>query len=97
MYGKFQQHLQAELEAIEQAGLYKKERNIASPQSAQITLQDGSEALNFCANNYLGLADNARLIAAAKKAIVRPRGCAGAVRLCDEGRKADVCKAEKCQ
>ena len=69
MYGKFQQHLQAELEAIEQAGLYKKERNIASPQSAQITLQDGSEALNFCANNYLGLADNARLIAAAKKAM----------------------------
>ena len=69
MYGKFQQHLQAELEAIEQAGLYKKERNIASPQSAHITLQDGSEALNFCANNYLGLADNARLISAAKKAM----------------------------
>lgn len=69
MYGKFQQHLQAELESIEQAGLYKRERNIASPQSAQITLQDGSEALNFCANNYLGLADNARLIAAAKKAM----------------------------
>ena len=41
MYGKFQQHLQDELKAIEQAGLYKKERNIASPQSAEITLEDG--------------------------------------------------------
>ena len=69
MYGKFQQHLQAELKAIEEAGLYKKERNIASPQSAEITLQDGSKALNFCANNYLGLSDNPRLIAAAKKAM----------------------------
>lgn len=69
MYGKFQQHLQAELESIEQAGLYKRERNIASAQSAQIKLQDGSEALNFCANNYLGLADNSRLIAAARKAM----------------------------
>ena len=52
MYGKFQQHLQDELKAIEEAGLYKKERNIASAQSAEITLQDGSKALNFCANNY---------------------------------------------
>ena len=69
MYGKFQQHLQNELKAIEEAGLYKKERNIASAQSAQIKLQDGSEALNFCANNYLGLADNPRLIEAAKKAM----------------------------
>ena len=69
MYGKFQKHLQDELKAIEEAGLYKKERNIASPQSAEITLQDGSKALNFCANNYLGLSDNPRLIAAAKKAM----------------------------
>ena len=69
MYGKFQQHLQNELKAIEEAGLYKKERNIASAQSAEITLQDGSKALNFCANNYLGLADNPRLIEAAKKAM----------------------------
>ena len=69
MYGKFQQHLQDELKAIEEAGLYKKERNIASAQSAEITLQDGSKALNFCANNYLGLADSPRLAAAAKKAI----------------------------
>ena len=69
MYGKFQQHLQDELKAIEEAGLYKRERNIASAQSAEITLQDGSKALNFCANNYLGLADSPRLAAAAKKAI----------------------------
>ena len=73
MYGTFQKHLQDELKAIEEAGLYKKERNIASPQSAEITLQDGSKALNFCANNYLGLADNPRLIAAAEK-VMKDRG-----------------------
>ena len=73
MYGKFQQHLQEELKAIELAGLYKKERNISSPQSAEITLQDGSKALNFCANNYLGLADNPRLIQAART-IMESRG-----------------------
>ncbi|MCQ2145005.1 MAG: glycine C-acetyltransferase [Bacteroidales bacterium] len=66
MYGKYQQFLQNELASIEQAGLFKRERNIASPQSAEITLEDGSKALNFCANNYLGLADNPRLIKAAQ-------------------------------
>ena len=69
MYGKFQKHLQDTLREIEEAGLYKKERNIVSAQSAEITLQDGSKALNFCANNYLGLADSPRLVAAAKKAM----------------------------
>ena len=69
MYGKFQQHLRDELAAIDAAGLYKRERNIASAQGAEITLEDGSVALNFCANNYLGLADDARLIAAAKRAM----------------------------
>ena len=69
MYGKFQKYLQDELKAIDEAGLYKRERNICSPQSAEITLEDGSKALNFCANNYLGLSDNPRLIAAAKKAM----------------------------
>lgn len=69
MYGKFQEHLQKELADIREAGLYKNERNIASAQSAQITLQDGSKALNFCANNYLGLADSPRLIEAATKAM----------------------------
>ncbi|MBQ9477726.1 MAG: glycine C-acetyltransferase [Bacteroidales bacterium] len=69
MYGKFQQHLAAELASIEQAGLYKNERIICSPQGAEITLADGSKALNFCANNYLGLSDNPRLIEAAKRAM----------------------------
>jgi len=69
MYGKFQEYLQKELKAIEEAGLYKQERTICSPQGAEITLADGSKALNFCANNYLGLSDNPRLIAAAKKAM----------------------------
>ncbi len=69
MYGNFQKYLQDELKAIEEAGLYKRERVICSPQSAEITLADGSKALNFCANNYLGLADNPRLIAAAKAAM----------------------------
>ena len=67
MYGNFQKFLSDELASIEAAGLYKRERNIASAQSAEITLEDGSKALNFCANNYLGLADNPRLIEAAKK------------------------------
>lgn len=69
MYGNFKNYLQAELKTIEDAGLYKRERVICSPQSAEITLADGSKALNFCANNYLGLADNPRLIAAAKAAM----------------------------
>lgn len=69
MYGKFQTYLQSELQAIEEAGLYKRERVICSPQSSVITLSDGSQALNFCANNYLGLADNQRLVSAAKAAM----------------------------
>lgn len=69
MYGKFQNYLQNELAAIEEAGLYKRERNIASSQSAEITLEDGSKALNFCANNYLGLANSPRLIKAAEEAM----------------------------
>lgn len=69
MYGKFQNHLREELNSIKEAGLYKNEREICSAQGAEITLKDGSKALNFCANNYLGLSDNPRLIAAAKKAM----------------------------
>ncbi|MBQ2366805.1 MAG: glycine C-acetyltransferase [Bacteroidaceae bacterium] len=69
MYGKFQQYLKDELAAIEEAGLYKKERNIESSQSAEITLADGSKALNFCANNYLGLSNSPRLIKAAQDAM----------------------------
>ena len=69
MYGKFQQYLKDELAAIEEAGLYKKERNIESSQSAEITLADGSKALNFGANNYLGLSNSPRLIKAAQDAM----------------------------
>ncbi len=58
-----------ELEAIREQGLFKSERIITSPQSAQITLADGRHVLNFCANNYLGLADHPAVIAAAKDAL----------------------------
>lgn len=70
MYTKFQQHLQNELQGIKDAGLYKNERVIVSPQSSDIAVENvAGEVLNFCANNYLGLADNSRLIAAAQKAM----------------------------
>ncbi len=69
MYGKFQQFLQEELKGIRDAGLYKDERVIITPQGADIKVNGGQEVLNFCANNYLGLANNPRLIAAAKKAM----------------------------
>ena len=69
MYNNFQAHLQKELTDIENAGLYKHERIIVSPQSGEITLQNGKKVLNFCANNYLGLANNPKLIAAAKEAL----------------------------
>ncbi len=67
MYTDFQQHLSAELQSIREAGLYKNERIITTPQSSSIRLQDGKEVLNFCANNYLGLADKPELNAAAKQ------------------------------
>lgn len=66
MYGKMQDHLAQTLAEIKEAGLYKEERLIESPQRAAITVK-GQEVLNFCANNYLGLSDNPRLIEAAKK------------------------------
>ena len=66
MYGKIQEHLQRELAEIKAAGLYKTERIITSPQRAAIEV-GGREVLNFCANNYLGLSDNPRLIGAAKR------------------------------
>ncbi|MEX3949446.1 glycine C-acetyltransferase [Paraburkholderia sp. EG287B] len=64
-------HLRATLDQIRADGFYKNERVIATPQSADIRLADGSEVLNFCANNYLGLANDARLIAAAKDGLER--------------------------
>ncbi len=65
MYGKFQEYLQQELKNIKEAGLYKNERLIEGPQQAAIQV-NGKEVLNFCANNYLGLSNNPRLIQAAK-------------------------------
>jgi glycine C-acetyltransferase len=69
MYGKLQQHLQNELKAIDEAGLYKRERVITSPQGAEITLNTGHTVLNFCANNYLGLSSHPRVVNAAKQAL----------------------------
>ena len=68
MYGKIKEHLEHELAEIKAAGLYKNERIIESPQRAEITV-GGRQVPNFCANNYLGLSDNPRLIEAAKKAM----------------------------
>ena len=69
MYGNIKEHLKNELKNIEEAGLYKNERIIVSPQSAKIKVETGQEVLNFCANNYLGLSDHPRLINAAKNAL----------------------------
>jgi glycine C-acetyltransferase len=69
MFTEFQKHLQSEIQSIKDAGLYKDERVIVTPQSAAIKTSDGSDVLNFCANNYLGLSNNPTLIAAAKKAM----------------------------
>ena len=70
MYTEFKKHLENELDEIRQAGLYKNERIITTPQSADIQVANTEgDVLNFCANNYLGLADNTRLVEAAKKAM----------------------------
>jgi len=69
MYGKIREHLQNELSGIREAGLYKNERIITSPQDAVIKLESGQVVLNFCANNYLGLSNHPELISAAKSAL----------------------------
>lgn len=69
MYGNIKKHLIDELKNIQEAGLYKNERIIVTPQSAKIKVETGQEVLNFCANNYLGLSDHPRLISAAKNAL----------------------------
>lgn len=69
MKNDFYQQLDAQLEELQQEGLYKKERIITSDQAAEIKVGDGQSVLNFCANNYLGLANHPELIAAAKKGL----------------------------
>jgi glycine C-acetyltransferase len=69
MYTAFQNHIASQLKEIEEAGLYKNERIIVSPQGAEIEIDTGQKVLNFCANNYLGLSNNQNLIEAAKSAL----------------------------
>jgi glycine C-acetyltransferase len=69
MYTSFQKHLSGIISEIREAGLYKNERVIVSPQGAEITLSNGQKVLNFCANNYLGLSADKSLIEAAKKTL----------------------------
>ncbi|TDE03981.1 glycine C-acetyltransferase [Flavobacterium sandaracinum] len=69
MYGKIKEHLQAELQTIEDNGIFKKERIITSPQGAEITISTGETVLNFCSNNYLGLSSHPEVIQAAKDAL----------------------------
>ncbi|HRB71092.1 MAG TPA: glycine C-acetyltransferase [Flavobacterium sp.] len=69
MYGKIKEHLQNELNAIQDNGLFKKERIITSPQGAEITISTGETVLNFCANNYLGLSSHPEVVQAAKDAL----------------------------
>jgi len=66
MYGKLQAHLQNELQAIEDGGIFKRERIITSPQGANVTVQSGDNVVIMCANNYLGLSSHPEVIQAAK-------------------------------
>ena len=66
MYGSVKHHLRDELQGIRDAGLYKSERIITSPQEAVIKISTGEEVINFCANNYLGLSNHPEVIQAAK-------------------------------
>jgi glycine C-acetyltransferase len=69
MYEQFKPFITKEIDAIKEAGLFKKERVITSPQSAEITIEGGQKVYNFCANNYLGLSSHPEVIQAAKDAI----------------------------
>ncbi|MFE9744300.1 glycine C-acetyltransferase [Saccharothrix saharensis] len=71
MYGAMRENLRAGLDEIRAAGLYKAERVIGTPQNAAVRVGSGAEVLNFCANNYLGLADHPRLVGAAHEALDR--------------------------
>jgi len=69
MYGKFKDYLAEEIQSIKNAGLYKNERVITTPQGAEIKVDTGETVLNFCANNYLGLSSNTRVMEGASKAL----------------------------
>ncbi len=69
MYGKFKNYLEEEIQSIKDAGLYKNERIITTPQGAEIAINTGKTVLNFCANNYLGLSSHPEVIAGAQKAL----------------------------
>ena len=69
MYGKMQEHLQNELNSIREAGLFKRERIITTPQAAVIKTTEGKEVLNFCSNNYLGLSSHPAVLEASKATI----------------------------
>jgi glycine C-acetyltransferase len=71
MYGSMKAHLAAELQQIRQAGLYKGERVLVTPQGARVAVAGGREVLNFCANNYLGLANDPRVVRAARDSYER--------------------------
>jgi glycine C-acetyltransferase len=71
MYGKFQEHLAQELDAIREAGFYKSERVITTPQGSHVEVDSGGEVINLCANNYLGLAQDGRVKAAAREGLER--------------------------
>ena len=69
MYGKIKDHLQTELNTIKEAGLYKRERVITTPQGANVHVSTGEDVVIMCANNYLGLSSHPEVIAAAKDAL----------------------------
>ncbi len=69
MYGKFKQHIQNQIDDIREAGLYKAERVITTPQGSRVGVLNGKEVLNLCANNYLGLAQNVTIKEAARQGL----------------------------
>ncbi|HYD72664.1 MAG TPA: glycine C-acetyltransferase, partial [Candidatus Binatia bacterium] len=69
MYGAFKEHLQRELQGIRDAGFYKEERIIDTPQGAEVGVKAGGSLINLCANNYLGLAQDERIRAAAHEGL----------------------------
>jgi len=71
MYGKFEEHLEAELNGIREAGFYKNERVITTPQGSHVHVASGADVINLCANNYLGLAQDPRVEAAAREGLER--------------------------